>query len=206
VRPFGRLRLAGPVPVIAAGSNAAPARLAANFRDRPATTFPVTRAHLCNHAAVYAAHFALYGALPATLHRVVGAASEVFLTWLTPAQLACMHASEGVGSRYDDVELDRLAFEVDGVGTIDAAGAYVGRNGALVDGAGPVRLAAVPAQGCALPASTQPLMLRAAHARLAPDWPYRRFMGRILRSLRYRAQASIALARSAISWTTADTS
>ena len=49
-------------------------------------------------------------------------------------------------------------------------------------------------------------MLRAAHARLAPDWPYRRFMGRILRSLRYRAQASIALARSAISWTTADTS
>jgi hypothetical protein len=48
-------------------------------------------------------------------------------------------------------------------------------------------------------------MLRPAHARLAPDWPYR-FMGRILRSLRYRAQASIALARSAISWTTADTS
>ena len=92
MRPLGRLRLAGPVPVIAAGSNAAPARLAANFRDRPATTVPMTRAHLCNHAAIYAAHFALYGALPATLHRVAGAASEVFLTWLTPAHLACMHA------------------------------------------------------------------------------------------------------------------
>ena len=127
----------------------------------------------------------IFTTLPATLHRVAGAASEVFLTWLTPAQLACMHASEGVGR-------------------IDAAGAYVGRNGALVDGPGPVRLAAVPAQGCALPASTQPLMLRAAHARLAPTWPYRRFMGRILRSLRYRAHASTALARSAIRWATAD--
>jgi hypothetical protein len=149
---------------------------------------------------VYAAHFALYGALPATLHLVAGAASDVFVTWLTPAQLVRMHLTEGVGGRYDYVELAGLTLEIDRIGTIDAAGAYVGRNGALVEGGGPVRLAAVPARGCALPAKAQSAMLRAAHARLAAGWPYRRFMGQILRSLRYRTRASTMLARSALPW------
>jgi hypothetical protein len=199
VRPFGRPRLAGRVPVIAAGSNAAPAQLAAKFGQASAR-IPVTRARLQDHAVVYAAHFAIYGALPATLHPVAGAESEVFVTWLTPAQLVRMHLTEGVGSRYDYAELAGLTLEVDGIGTIDAAGAYIGRHGALVEGAGPVRLAAVPARGCALPPAAQPAMLRAAHARLAAGWPYRRFMGQILRSLRYRTRASAILARSALPW------
>jgi hypothetical protein len=163
----------------------------------------VTRARLRDHAVVYAAHFAVYGALPATLHRVPGAASEVFLTWLTHEQLLCMHASEGVGARYDYVELGGVGIEVDGLGSIDAAGAYVSRNGALVTDQGPVRLAAVPARDCALPAAAQPAMLRSIHARLAPAWPYRRFMQRILSSLRYRTRASTTLGRTAIPWSPA---
>ena len=114
-----------------------------------------------------------------------------------------MHATERVGSRDGHVELSGRALVADGAGrsTLRAAtSATTARS--LVEGAGPVRLAAEPVLGYALPAPTQALMLRAAHAPLAPTWPYRRFMGRILRSLGYRAQASNKPTRSAIRWKT----
>jgi hypothetical protein len=187
------------VPVIAAGSNAAPQRLAAKFAGW-SVAIPVTRACLHDHAVVYAAHFSSYGAVPATLHPAPGARSEVFVTWLSAAELAHMHTTEGVGARYDYVELSGLRLEVDGHGPVAQAGAYVGRNGALTIGGAPVRLAAVPGADCAFAARAHVAILRLAHRRLARHQSYVAFMSELIASAGYRQNASTRLARSAAPW------
>jgi hypothetical protein len=99
-------------PVLAIGANAAPERLRIKFPGR-SEVIPVERARIHGFAIVYAAHFATYGAIPATLHPESGAVSELFVTWLSPAQLELMHRSEGVGQRYTYRTLERLVLEVD---------------------------------------------------------------------------------------------
>lgn len=198
-RPLGALDREGRTPVIAAGSNAAPERLAAKFAGQGAV-IPVTRAALHDHAVVHAAHFSSYGAVPATIHPCPGAVAEVFVTWLTAAQLAHMHVSEGVGQRYDYMELQGLVLEVEGHGHHGWAGAYLSRNGALTHDGEAIRLDAVPTRNCAHPPRTQAAVLRLVHRRLAPESPYRRFMARILESTAYRTRASTALATTALPW------
>jgi hypothetical protein len=185
--------------VIAAGSNAAPERLAAKFAGQGGV-IPVTRAALGDHVVVHAAHFSSYGAVPATVHPCPGAVAEVFVTWLTAAQLAHMHATEGVGQRYDYVELAALALEIEGHGRHDRAGAYLSRHGALTHDGEPIRLDAVPSRNCAHPARSQVAVLRLVHRRLAPEDDYRQFMARILESTAYRTSASAALAATALPW------
>lgn len=199
VRRLASLDPSGRTPVIAAGSNASPSRLAAKF-GADGGPIPVTRAELHDHAVVFAAHFSSYGALPATLHPCAGAVSEVFVTWLTAVQLERMHATEGVGIRYQHVELGGLRLEVDGHGRVERAGAYLGRHGALALEGSPVRLAAVPARDCPFEARDQPTMLAAVHAHLANGVGYQVFMARIIEQEAHRTEASVALCASAHAW------
>lgn len=199
VRPLHEPPSSERVPVIAAGSNAAPERLAAKFTGWSAEV-PVTRAILHDHAVVYAAHFASYGAVPATLHPAPGARSEVFVTWLTAAQLVHMHTTEGVGVRYDYVELSGLRLEVEGHGRLAQAGAYLARNGALTVEGAPVRLAAVPGGSCTFTACAHVAVLRLTHRRLARRHSYVTFMSQVIASADYRHRASTTLARTAARW------
>lgn len=178
--------------VIACGSNGAPSRLARKFAGGGAK-IPVTPAWLHDWAVVYSAHFTSYGALPATLHPCKGARTRLCVTWLTAAQLELMHGSEGAGERYDYSVLERIELEVEGLGAIDRAGAYLSRRGPLAQDGRAVRLAETVTHGCELEACSQPTMLRRMHRLLAPDETYLAFMTRILRSADDRSRATAGL-------------
>lgn len=171
VGPLHRLDPAGRVPVLAVGSNAAPEQLARKFTrgDRPGPV-PVTVVRLLGHDVVFAARLAAYGACPATFARCAGVVAHVHATWLTPAQLERMDASEGVhGARpaYLRVEVAASEVELDPIpGLADhpaAVWAYEATAGPLRLGSTPSALAAVPAERRAWPALTE----RAVLARLA---------------------------------------
>jgi hypothetical protein len=179
-------------PIVAIGSNAAPSQLRRKLGLCPEGV-PATRALLRDHAVVYSAHFTAYGSLPATLARQPGSVAWVFVTWLTDRQLGVMHESEGVGERYDLVEIDPGAVEDECRGRLCGAGVYVSRAGALVHRRLPIRLAEIPTLGCRLPALTQRAALRWAHARLAPGLGFSAFVYRLVIDATYRRKSNAAL-------------
>jgi len=162
--------LEGRTPVLAAGSNRAPERLAQKFQTLfPGAKIPVTRAHLAGFDSVYCAHVTSYGSVPATLHPSAGTTVTLHLTWLDEDELACMHETEQPGVNYHFVRLRNLDLALDDGGVrLDAAYAYLSVHGAaLVDGA-PVALAAVPARNRRFAARDQAVMLAALAAEAAP--------------------------------------
>ena len=166
--PLGRLRADGRVPVLAIGSNRALAQLARKYRGWPAgTTIPVTLARLTGHDVVHSAHFTGYGAIPAMLHPSPGVTVEIAVTWLTDAQLARMHQTEGTAN-YRFARLDGLRLEVDGHGRLDSAWCYLGRRGAVCRDGAPVPLAAVEAAGRRHAPLRQAEMLAHARDLIAP--------------------------------------
>lgn len=183
--------------VLAIGANGAPSQLASKFGLCP-EGIPVTRAVLHDYAVVYSAHFAAYGSLPATLYRVPGCRSWVFVTWLTDAQLAAMHRSEGIGDRYDFVELPVSSVEDETAGRLDGVGAYLSRAGVLAHEGAAIRVADVPTMGCTLPALTQRAALRWAYTRLAPTLSYEAFVERLVNEASYRGASNVALRRLAL--------
>ena len=158
----------------------------------------MTRATLHDHVVVYAAHFALYGALPATLLRWPGAAVEVFVTWLDRAQRAHMDRTEGLGQRYDRSELAGVRLELDDGMLVRRVEAYRSRSGALTEGGAPVRLAGIASSGSPLPALDQPTVLRRVHTRLAAEQSYTDFMRRIVTCFGFRHRAALRLQATAI--------
>lgn len=190
---------AGRTPVLALGSNAAPAQLRRKFAGLDGH-IPVSRATLFDHVVVYSAHFTRYGALPATLYEHPGGVTFIAITWLDAAQLARMHETESVGVNYDYVELADCRLEHDGslpeMPGVLRIGAYVSRLGMLRHAGQPIRLVETASSGCPLPALTQPAALRYAHKRVAPDQPFTEFMTRIVEDEGFRRAMSLRLAES----------
>jgi len=172
------------IPVVASGSNAAPERLLAKF-GHDNGTIPVTRAVLHDFAVVFAGHFTAYGAIPATLTPRPKASTDVWITWLTPAQLDVMHKSEGVigcrevEQRYDYVELNGLDLHPQHRRPIAKAGAYLSRRMLAPEGR-PIRFAEVFSRDCSLQAHSQRSVLRLAHQLLNPDASFPAFMASVL--------------------------
>lgn len=183
MQPLPKNSHKGRFPIVASGSNAAPARLLAKFGRLHC--IPVTRATLHNFAVVFAGHFTAYGAIPATLCPHPGAHTETWITWLTPDQLTIMHQSEGVMGcreamqRYDFVELDGIELNPEHLPPVSSAGAYLARRMLAPDGA-PVRFAEVPAKNGELRARSHNATLRLAAGLLEPAMPYDAFMHRVL--------------------------
>lgn len=120
--------------VIASGSNASPDRLAIKFADHAhllSDPIPVTQAQLHDFDSVYSAHFSGYGSIPATLAHAPGAMAEVFVTWLTDAQLNRMHETEAVGVNYDFVKLTDIRLLNEYGGGFTQAHAYMSKRGCL---------------------------------------------------------------------------
>lgn len=172
--------------VVASGSNAAPARLAAKFSDDD-DVIPVTRAVLHDFAVVFAGHFTAYGAIPATLAPFLGARTDVWITWLTCEQLTIMHRSEGVigcrevAQRYDYVLLDELNLRPDRMTNLTKAGAYLSRRMLAPQGQ-PIRFAEALSLGCSLRAWPERCILEKAHRLLRPSQSFSRFMSMVLGS------------------------
>jgi hypothetical protein len=182
-------RVRGLTPVLASGSNAAPEQLARKFAAHGAATIPVTRVDLHNFDSVYNAHIAAYGSVPATLFPSPGTVLSTFVTWLDDAALAVMHATEQPGINYHYGELAGIAAEVEGLGRLDRAFAYISVAGCLISAGGPLALAEVPATARRFPAATQTQALARARDMTAPGLDLDAF---ILESV---ADADVRLAR-----------
>lgn len=122
---------AGRVPVIAHGSNRAPEQLHRKFGhlEGAASEIPVTRAWLADHDVVYSAHMTRYGSISATLHEAPGTRVQVYVTWLTEAQLPRMHETEIGAGNYGYGRMSGLDLAVEGGPRLTAAFAYLSVHG-----------------------------------------------------------------------------
>ncbi len=140
------------VGLLAYGSNAAPAVLAAKLG---ATTdpVPVVAAELAGFDAVYSAHIAAYGSVPATLHASPDTTIPVFVAHVTAGQLERLAATE------PNYELEQLG----------ALHAFVSRHGPLLIDGRPAALAPIEARGRSLPALDQRAALEHVREIVRPD-------------------------------------
>ncbi|MCP5371096.1 MAG: hypothetical protein H6907_05120 [Hyphomicrobiales bacterium] len=168
--------LAGRTPVLATGSNRAPEQLARKFEGMGAVAIPVIRCRLWDFDAVYSAHFARYGAIPAVLRPSPGTAVELAVTWLTDRELAQMHATEALGVNYDAGRAEGVRLEPEFGPAPGAVWAYVGRRGYLDWDGAPVALAEVAATGRTLPAAGQAQVQRRVHGRLGAGTAFADFV------------------------------
>jgi hypothetical protein len=161
------------IPVIAHGSNAAPAQLARKFaalyeQDEVDVVIPVMRARLIDHDVVYAPHFSGYGAMPATLDVSPGTTAEIAVTYLTPDQLALMHKTEISAANYVYGHLDKLILEIEGLEIIDNAYVYLTLYGSAMLDDAPTALSAVKARRRRFASASLPAMLAKARDHTAP--------------------------------------
>lgn len=183
------------IPVIAHGSNGAPARLRQKFAAAGGAVIPVLRAYLADFDVVFAPHFARYGAIPATLERSPGTRAEVAVTFLSPVQLKAMDASEiaAVKSDYARGRLSGIRLEVAGMGVLSEAEAYLAKRGTLRFEGAPRALAALHAEGRVFRAHSQEEKLEMARKRLAPDETLDDFIVETIRNERRRERLNAAL-------------
>ena len=177
---------AGRTPVIAHGSNRAPAQLRRKFGD--SAEIPVSHAWLGDHDVVYSAHLTRYGSVAANLHHVPGARVEVFVTWLTEAQLARMHETE-LGSEiyaYGVMERIDLRLEAGPAGHIGEAHVYISTRGCLPEAGAPLGLAAVAAEGRPHGALDQDGALALVRDRHRPDHALDDFILTVIRDAGHR--------------------
>ncbi|MGC5568113.1 hypothetical protein ACPYPG_35450 [Streptomyces sp. FR-108] len=161
--PLTRRMFPGRVPVLAVGSNASPAQLRHKMRQYELSSpIPLVKARVTGLKIGVSAHVSALGYVSAAPFRAPGHTQELFLTWLDPAQLAAIDASEGVtrpSGAYDRVLLPSTGFRVepepgDPHGPHDSGGSrdsgdlgdslagvhlYVNRHGVLQDGTGTPR-------------------------------------------------------------------
>ncbi|MGW0826815.1 hypothetical protein [Streptomyces sp. NPDC002845] len=133
------------VPVLSVGSNACPAQLVHKMAEHGVPcTIPLVKARVTGIEAGVSAHISLAGYVSASPFHAPGRTRELFVTWLDPAQLAVVDASEGVGSptgAYDRVRLPSSGFrvELESGEVLDSAWIYVNRRGVLHNGDGAPR-------------------------------------------------------------------
>jgi hypothetical protein len=184
------LELDGRTPLLAYGSNAAPAALARKLAALPDLPLPVLHAELDGFDVVYSAHVSPYGAVPATLRPSPGTSVAVHVAYPDAEQLPLLAASEpnyelarlrevvcrvgnGADASDDDEPADAAPAPIATLTSIDA---FLSRHGALMVGAAPLALAAVPARHRRLPSARQPEVLELVRSHLSPDLTLEQFI------------------------------
>jgi hypothetical protein len=171
LRPIAEADFGGRTPVLAHGSNRAPAQLSRKFAARPGLEpdIPVTCGWLAESDVVYSAHVTGYGAIASTLRHVPGCRVRVAVTWLSEAQLRRMHETEGVNYHYGLLSRRFLA-DSGPQAELHAVAAYLSDHGSLTRGDGrPIGLAAVQAEARPHDAATQEEALRLVRDAHHPD-------------------------------------
>jgi hypothetical protein len=130
------------LPVLAVGSNAAPAQLARKFARagvRPAV--PITAVRVRGIVAGVSAHVSRPGYIPAAPVAVEDETADLFVTWLDAAEVQAMDATE---PNYRRVRLPAdYPVTLPGEQDVPACWVYVSRHGCLLDRSGaPRRLVA----------------------------------------------------------------
>jgi hypothetical protein len=163
--PAGEAHRTGRTAVLASGSNRSHEQLARKFGDDPEGV-ATERAWLADFDVVYAAHITRYGSIPTTLQHVPGMRVHLAINWLTDDQLAAMHATEG---NYDFVLLERIALKTEAGPALEAAHAYVARNGHILHEAAPIGSREAAAENRPHTAMDQTQAQAHVHARLGGD-------------------------------------
>lgn len=181
VRPIDEADFRGRMPVLAHGSNRAPAQLARKFGHFPPghAAIPVTFVWLQDYDVVFSAHVTTYGAVASTLQAAPGCRVRVAVTWLDDAQLARMHETEG---NYSFGRLKGVtATAEDGPANLsNRVAMYLSDHGCLGEARAPLGLAAVPAEARPHPARTQVEVHELLRRRLAPQMALEDFVLRAI--------------------------
>ncbi|MCH7943706.1 MAG: hypothetical protein IIB67_10805, partial [Proteobacteria bacterium] len=185
-------------PVIAHGSNASPKQLARKFNSLDDDVIiPVLRGGLADFDVVYAAHFTAYGAIPATLAASPGTTAEIAIIYLTDAQLARMHRSEGLGASYVYGRLGRIFIDIDGLDPLSEAFVYITLRGAAMLSGKPVALSSITAHRRRFRAQPMPAMLALARDHLAPGLGLDDFILELIDDEPLRAERTVTLQQGA---------
>jgi hypothetical protein len=167
------LDLRGREPLLAYGSNAAPAVLAHKLAALPRLPLPVLRAELVGFDVVYSAHISPYGAVPSTLQRSPGTTAPVFVAYPTAEQRQLLTATE---PNYELRLLDDLMLRTELAGPLAEVQAYVSRHGCLALDDTEVALAAIESEGRRFPALAESAVLEHVRHLLAPELDLERFV------------------------------
>lgn len=157
----------GRYPVVAHGSNRAPAQLLRKFGT--AATIPVTYGWLSGYDVVFGAHVSRYGAITSTLHAASGCQVRVAVTWLSRQQLARMHETERLNYTYG--RLPAATFLPEAGPRPASLAAYLGNRGALLLDGRPVAIEGLEAEGRPHPAMSQRALQRRLAERFEPGRP-----------------------------------
>lgn len=190
VGPPVELALDGRTPLLAYGSNAAPAALARKLAALPDLPLPLLRAELDGFDAVYSAHVSPYGAVPATLRPSPGTSVAVHVAYPDAEQLPLLAASEPnyeltrlreivcrVGNEADTPDDDEPAPAAPPpVATLTSIDAFLSRHGCLEIDSAPVALAAIGSRGRHLREKSEPEVLEFVRSRLSPDLTCEQFI------------------------------
>ena len=194
----GCCRLNACIPLIASGSNGAPRQLARKFgKERlahPIAVFPVT---ISDIVPVHSAHVARYGAIPATLHREVGARTRLPVLFTTAGTLRRINRTEALGVNYELARLDALTASLADK-PLRSALMYRSLHGVFAPRRAPLRLAAAPVRHSRLDAVTQPEILDAARRLLRFGGSRDDFVIRLLGDASYRKSVTATLRRHAL--------
>ncbi|HKJ70032.1 MAG TPA: hypothetical protein VKA68_18920, partial [bacterium] len=127
-------------PVLCSGSNANPAQIQHKFTDADFdVTVPMIRGNLHGAAAVFAGHVSVYGAIPATMERVVPCDQQVFVAFYTDAQLDRMIETEN--DNYWLARSGDVRCEIPAIRTPFHPYAFISKGGVLTFGTGdPIEL------------------------------------------------------------------
>ena len=186
----------GRFPVLAAGSNRSHEQLLRKFADGfENSEIPVQIVSLFDFDSVYAAHFAGYGSIPATLLSSPGAVLETCLLWLDSKQLSRMHQTE---RNYRFLELTDIRAEITGTGElIDSIWIYSSLAGCLSIEGEPVALAEMPVKGRRLNAMSQTEVQGRIRDRLAPGMDLDSFILENIENMELRRLRAQALSQDA---------
>lgn len=165
--------LSGRRPLLAYGSNAAPAALSRKLATLPRVRMPVLRAELGDFDAVYSAHVSPYGSVPATLRPSPGTTLTAFVAFPTDAQLELLTATE---PNYELVRLENLSCRLDGAEAPAEVDAFLSRHGFLSIGGAEIALAAMAARGRRFGEMSEPRVLELVRSRLFPELGLERFV------------------------------
>lgn len=126
------------VPVLAIGSNAAPAQVRRKLAtaDSP-TMVPVTAVTVCGLAVGVSAHVSNAGYVPATPVRDPSARSRMWVTWLAPEEVIAMDATE---PNYNRIRVPTTCtIEMMSGEAVSGCWLYVSRHGFLTEASGKPR-------------------------------------------------------------------
>ncbi len=136
--------------VLASGSNQSPEQLSRKYGNGANgggddVVIPMTLASLYDFDSVYSAHITSYGSIPSTPHPSPGTVVNLFINWLTAAQLHRMHETEQPGENYHFGRLKDARVTLTGGRRLAEVYGYVSVHGCLVRDGQPLGLGAVAA-------------------------------------------------------------